>query len=241
MKSNAPKPVSPWLMLFSRSALFLIAQLLITLVLTLSGTANAWQESPRWWPFFAIFANIFSVFFLVKLIGSEGGRYLDLLRFSRKTWKKDLLWLLGTSVIGLPLAMAPMGNLATLLFGDPMAPINLMFRPLPTWAFVLSFLFPLTIPFAELPTYFGYVMPRLSAQLKNGWAAWLISALVLGAQHCFLPLILEPRFILWRLGMYLPFALFAGLVLKLRPSLMPYMVIIHGLMDISALTVYWMI
>ena len=63
----------------------------------------------------------------------------------------------------------------------------------------------------------------------------------LAAQHCFLPLILDGRFLLWRLGMYLPFALFAGLMLKLRPSLLPYMVIVHGLIDISTLSVYWMV
>ncbi len=235
------KPVLPWLVLLSRSVLFLVAQGLVTLVLAVAGTPAAWDESARWWPFLAVFANIISVYLLVTLLHREGGRYLDLLRFSRKTLKGDLMWLAGTSIIGLPVAAAPMGSLATLLFGDAMAPIHMMFRPLPTWAFVLSFLFPLTIAFAELPTYFGYVMPRLAAQLKHGWVAWLVTAFFLGAQHCFLPLILEPRFMLWRLGMYLPFALFAGLVLKLRPSLLPYFAVIHMLMDVSALTVYWMI
>ena len=128
--------------------------------------------------------------------------------------------------------------LATMLFGDAMVPTTMMFRPLPTWAFVLSFLFPLTIAFAELPTYFGYVMPRLEAHLKNGWLAWLIASFFLGAQHMFLPLILDGRFILWRLGMYLPFALFVGLVIKLRPTLLPYLMILHALMDLSAVAVY---
>jgi membrane protease YdiL (CAAX protease family) len=106
---------------------------------------------------------------------------------------------------------------------------------------VVGFLFPLTIAFAELPSYLGYVMPRLAAQLKNGWIAWLIAAIFLAAQHCFLPLILDGRFMLWRLGMYLSFALFIGLLIKLRPSLLPYAVIIHALIDISTLSVYWMV
>ncbi len=57
----------------------------------------------------------------------------------------------------------------------------------------------------------------------------------------FLPLILDGRFMLWRLGMYLPFALFAGLILKLRPTLLPYFMIIHALADLSAVSVYLMI
>ena len=46
---------------------------------------------------------------------------------------------------------------------------------------------------------------------------------------------------LWRLGMFLPFALFTGLVLKLRPALLPYFIIIHALMDVTTVLVYLMI
>jgi hypothetical protein len=84
-------------------------------------------------------------------------------------------------------------------------------------------------------------MPRIAAQMKNGWFAWLIASFFLAAQHMFLPLILDGRFMMWRLGMYLPFALFAGLMLKLRPSLLPYYMIVHALMDVSAVMVYVMI
>jgi hypothetical protein len=81
-------------------------------------------------------------------------------------------------------------------------------------------------------------MPRLEAQLKNGWAAWLLASCFLAAQHMFLPLILDGGFILWRLLMYLPFALFVGLLIKLRPTLLPYAMIIHALADLSAVLVY---
>ena len=74
-----------------------------------------------------------------------------------------------------------------------------------------------------------------------GWLAWLIASFFLAAQHIFLPLILDGGFILWRLGMYLPFALFAGLMIKLRPTLLPYYMIVHALIDVSAVAVYLMI
>jgi len=228
-------------MLISRSVLFIIFQALIALTLAASGTASVWDESARWWAYMAIFANIVSVFLLVRLFKSEGKRYLDVIKFSRATLKTDLLWVFGLSIIGLPIAAAPMNTLGAAIFGDRMIPIYMFFRPLPAWALVLSLLFPLTIGFAELPTYFAYVMPRLEAQLKNGWVAWLIASFFLGAQHMFLPLILDGRFMLWRLGMYLPFALFAGLLLKLRPTLLPYFMIVHALVDLSAVSVYLMI
>ncbi len=149
-------------------------------------------------------------------------------QIKRATVKADVAWLLGSSVIGLPVMGLPMTNLAVLIFGNSMTPINMMFQSLPLWALIVGVLFPLTIAFAELPTYFGYVMPRLALQLKSSWLAWLIAAFFLGFQHCFLPLILDGRFFVWRLGMCLPVALFIGLLLKLRPSLLPYAVIVHA-------------
>jgi hypothetical protein len=231
----------PWLMLISRSVLFIIFQILITLTLTATGTASAWDESARWWMFVVSLANFASLYLLVRVFKSEGRRFFEILRFSRETWKIDLLWFIGFSIIGLPVAAVVKDPLAVAIFGDAMIPTNMLFRPLPMWAFVLSFLFPLTIWFAELPTYFGYVMPRLEAQLKNGWVAWLIASFFLAAQHMFLPLILDGEYLLWRFGMFLPFALFTGLALKLRPALLPYFVIVHALMDITTVLVYLMI
>ena len=158
----SPKPLAPWLMLISRSLLFLFFQGVITLILFLAGQSNAWDGSARWWLFSVIAANLVSVILLNWLFKKEGKSYWDNLRFHKATVGKDLLWLLGTSVIGIPIMAAPMNNLAALIFGDPMAPINMMFLTLPTWALALGFLFPLTIPFSELPTYFGYAMPKLS-------------------------------------------------------------------------------
>ena len=231
----------PWLLLVSRSILFVLFQGLIALVLAVTGTKSAWDESTRYWTFLAFLANFVSIYLLVRLFNAEGKRYLEIIRFSRATWKTDLLWFLVASLIALPIAAAPREPLAIVIFGDAMTATNMLFRPLPTWAFILSFLFPLTIAFAELPTYFGYVMPRLEAQLKNSWVAWLIASFFLAAQHMFLPLILDSGYLLWRFGMFLPFALFTGLVLKFRPALLPYFMVIHALMDVTTVLVYLMI
>jgi len=233
--------VRPWLMLFSRSVLFVLIQSLIALLLLMAGTASAWDESARWWMFIVSLANFASLYLLLRLFNAEGKRFWDILRFSRETWKKDLLWYIGFSIVALPIAAAPREPLAAAIFGDSMIATKMLFMPLPTWAFVLSFLFPLTIWFAELPTYFGYCMPRLEAQLKNGWLALIIASLFLAAQHMFLPFILNGGYLLWRFGMFLPFALITGFALKFRPSLLPYFVIGHALMDVTTVLVYLMI
>jgi membrane protease YdiL (CAAX protease family) len=234
------KTTLPWLMLISRSVLFIVVQGLIAFFLALIGTNAAWEESARWWIFFPILANLASIALLVRAFRAEGKHYLDILRFSRTTVKTDLLWFFGSSVIGLPIAAAPMNILGTAIFGDPLIPVNLLFRPIPTWALMVGILFPLTIGLAELPTYFGYAMPRLFNG-KSGWLAYLVAALFLGLQHCFLPFIVDGGYLLWRGLMYLPFALYAGLMIKLRPSLLPYFAVVHTLMDFSALSVYFML
>lgn len=230
----------PWLMLVSRSALFLFFQILIALIFAIKGTANAWDESARWWTFMVFLTNFVSIYLLVRLFNAEGKRFIELFKFSRETWKKDLLWFIGISLVAIPIVGAPREPLAAAIFGDATISTSLLFRPLPTWAFVLSFLFPLTIAFAELPTYFGYCMPRLSEQI-NGWLAWLIASFFLAAQHMFLPLILNGGYLLWRFGMFLPFALLTGFVIKLRPALLPYFVVVHALLDVTTVLVYLMI
>jgi hypothetical protein len=228
-------------MLISRSALFVLFQALIALFFLATSNTSAWDESARWWTFTAFLANFVSIYLLVRLLRAEGKRYFDIIRFSRATWKADLLWFIGASIIGLPLVAAPREPLAIAIFGDAVIATDMLFRPLPTWAFVASFLFPLTIAFAELPTYFGYCMPRLEAQLRNGWVAWFVASLFLAAQHMFLPLILDGGFLLWRLGMFIPFAFFTGLIIKLRPTLLPYFMVIHALLDVTTVLVYLMI
>ena len=79
---------------------------------------------------------------------------------------------------------------------------------------------------------------KAPAVVKLTLLAWLIASLGLAAQHMFLPLIFDGGFILWRLLMYLPFALFAGMLIKLRPTLLPYSMLVHALADISAVLVY---
>jgi hypothetical protein len=227
-------------MLISRSVLFLLFQVFIALILHATGTNSAWGESARYWMFLPTLGNIVSLYLLIRLFKAEGKRFWDVLRFSRETRKTDLLWFIGVSIIAMPIVNAPREPLAEAIFGDSMIATNMLFQPIPTWVFILGFLFPLTIWFAELPTYFGYCMPRLSEQI-NGWLAWLIASFFLAAQHMFLPLILNGGYLLWRFGMFLPFALIIGLALKFRPTLLPYFIIVHALLDISTVLVYLMI
>ena len=57
----------------------------------------------------------------------------------------------------------------------------------------------------------------------------------LAVQHATLPLILDGRFIAYRALMFLPFALFVAVAARWRPSLMPYLMAGHALIDFSTM------
>lgn len=233
MNQSVSNPLSPWLMLFARTILFALAQVLIAGCLTMAGVAGSWAVSAGWWTVSALIANLITIGLLAWLAHCENRKYFDFFPVERKAFWKDLGLTFLLAIALMPLATLPNTWLATWLFGSAEAAFNLMFRPLPLWAGLVSLLFPVTIAFAELPTYFGYVMPRLEKQLKNGWLAWALASFFLAFQHTTLPLIYDWRFIVWRLGMFIPLAFLMGLAIKLRPQLFPYLMVFHALLDLT--------
>ena len=72
----------------------------------------------------------------------------------------------GLVVLSSVAATVPNIFLAGWLFGNSQAVVPLYFRALPLWAIIPTRgLFPVTIAFAELPTYFAYAMPRLEQKI----------------------------------------------------------------------------
>lgn len=229
----------PWLMLPARLILFATWQAIVAAVFLATGNPAAWQASSAWWPVTATLTNILIVFTLSRLFQREGGSYRDLFHIQRETLGKDLLVLVGFLVIAGPVAMLPNTISAAWLFGNAQTALDMFVLPLPRWVAVISLVvFPLTVALAELPTYFGYIMPRLKLQTGKGWLALVLCALFLAAQHTTLPLLFDVRFLTWRLVMFIPFAFLIGLMLYWRPRLLPFMMIIHGLMDAS---IAWMV
>jgi hypothetical protein len=221
-------------MLFSRLALFAFWQAILALIFALLGSVSPWDASIAWWPVTSILSNFVSLLLLIGLARQEGMNYFGYLSFERRALWRDLLVSLGIFVISAPLAYFPNVALAQALFGNPQQASDLMFHPLPLWAAYLSLvLFPISIALAELPTYFGYAMPRLAILTGRGWAAVSMAAIFLSVQHATLPLIFDWRFILWRAVMFLPFAFLVAIALYWRPRLLVFLMIGHGLLDLQ--------
>ena len=233
MNTPGEKLTAPWLALISRTVLFAVFQCLIAGILVVTGSTTPWKTSADWWPFSAIFTNIVSIILLFWLFRREDKRYFDFLCFSRQTMWRDVGITLLLGLVAIPLVTYPNQWLAKAIFGSRDIGFWNFVRPLPLWAVMVSTLFPITIVFAELPTYFGYVMPRLERQLGNGWYAWAVVSSFLVVQHATLPVVLDWRFIVWRIGMMIPLSFLLGLCLKLRPQVFPYVMVGHGLLDMT--------
>jgi hypothetical protein len=225
-----------------RLVFFAVFQGLISILLVKTGVKNPWQVSSAWWLITAALTNIVTILLLVRLLRNEGTTYFQVFRFNNQTVKKDLLVLLGIILLSGPVAMLPSSLGGQWIFGSTETANNLLIQSLPLWAaWAALFIFPVTIAFAELPLYFGYLMPHLENRFENKWLAILLPVIFLAAQHMTLPLIFDSRFMLWRLIAFLPFALMLGLFIHWRPRMLPYLMIVHGLIDMATAVLVLMV
>ncbi len=220
-------------LLGSRVTLFLLFQCVIALVL------HSWTRSEGYWLLTATLTNLVSIALLFYMFRSEGRSFLSLFRFDRQTYRKDIRVFILLALLTGPVAFVPNYLLSKWLWADAAIPYEMMFRPVEVWlAIVLLVAFPVTIAFAEIATYFGYIMPRLIGGLRSKWLAVALPVLFLSLQHMTLPFIPDLRFILYRGLVFLPFAALIGIALYKRPALFPYFAILHGVMDLGTAVMF---
>jgi hypothetical protein len=176
---------------------------------------------------------------LICFYRQEGLRFWDIFMIERQFIKTDALFMLGFLLIAGPLGYLPNLFSAHWLFGDPQIALGLLVRPLPVWATVTGLaLFPLLQGLVEIPTYMLYARARLEVQGMRPWLAVRLASFCLSAQHIFAPFLPDARFITYRMVMFLPFEFLIALVMRARPRLMPYMAVIHVLMDLSVAVMF---
>ncbi len=223
----------PLVLLPSRLVLFALFQVLIAAVIWLTQGTFHLHSAAIYWPFAAIGANGVTILALRQALLRERLSLRDIYRFTRGTVGRDIAVAALVFVVIAPLAVFPNMVLARMLFGSADAVTPLMFGRMPPAAALCTLAFPLTIAFAELPLYLGYITPRLAIMTRRKVVAALVTAVFLSLQHCTLPLILDGRFMLWRFGMFLPLALVLAFAFIWRPRLLPYLMIGHALLDLS--------
>lgn len=232
-KTVWPKTAIPYLLLPSRLVLFLFFQVMISIVV------NSWEVSQKYWLLAATLTNIVSIMLLIILFKQYGKDYFRIFSFNKTTFKKDIAIFIGLLIIIIPIIFVPAYLISMVMWGNPNIPTEMMFEPIEKWlVYVLLLAFPVTIALAELASYFAFIMPILKSKLTTKWLAPLLPIIFLSIQHCTLPFIPDLNFIIYRGLMFLPFSILVGLSIYHRPSLFPYFVILHGLLDFGTAFMY---
>jgi hypothetical protein len=229
-----------WGLLFLRTVTFLGAHALVVLGLALAGVREPWWSSAAWWPVTATLANLVGLALLDGRLRAEGLGWLDLLHLNTGGWGRRVLALLVTLPVIAAAAALPPAWIGAALWGDQAVGQALLIAPLPLWAALVSLVaFPVTTAAVELPTYAGYVLPRLRASGMPIVVAVLIVGLVLGVQHGALPFLPATQFFIWRTTMFIPFGLAIIAAIAWRPRLLPLFVGVHLLLDASVGALVW--
>ena len=238
--ASQPQTVAPvratavWGMLVLRPLLAVVFQSTLALLFLIAGAADPWRAAADWWLAWFGLVSVVNLVVLRALLHAERRRLRDLYRPAAAGRGADLAWVAVAMLVSGPIALLPNLLIGQALWGSPEPGGDLSFRALPVIAAALLVVtFPIVHAMAELPTYFGYVMPRLGLILGSPGRALLVAALVLSTQHVVLPLLFDWRFVAWRALMFLPFALWMGFVIQRRPTTLPYLVVGHALLDLS--------
>jgi hypothetical protein len=143
-------------------------------------------------------------------------------------------------LVAIPLVIFPNMLLPGLFGQTEDFATEILFKPLNNiLLWILLFFFPISIGMAELSTYFMYVMPKLKSLIKSKTLAILLPVIFLSIQHCTLPLVFDWSFIALRALVFLPFAAFVGIATHKRPSLFPFFVLLHVLLDLGTVAMFF--
>lgn len=221
-------------MLPMRIVLAVTFQALFAVGYLVAGSDSPWQSASELWLASFALAEFCNLWLLARLARAEGIRLVDLYNPRRASRTSDLKWTGLAVVIAAPLALFPTALLAQALWSDPNIGQEMLFHPV--WvpaAWVMLIVFPVIHALTELPTYYGYVLPRLEALTSRVTMPLVLTASTLSLQHAVLPLLFDTRYLLWRALMFLPLAFWFGWVVQRRPTTLPYLAAAHGLLDIS--------
>ena len=222
-------------MLFIRSALAVGMHTLLAISFWISGDAEPWRSAADYWILSFAFAEFINLALLGRVARLEGIRLRDVYNLGGRERGRDLAWTGVALLVAAPLVLIPSLIMSTALWGENRGAVeDLIFQPVAIWAaWATLFVFPVIHALTELPTYFGYVMPRLQALSARIWLPFIVTASVLSVQHMFLPLLFDWRYIVWRAVMFLPLTLWLGWIILRRPTSLPYVAAAHGLLDLS--------
>jgi len=219
----------PLVVLFARAACAVIAQAIVAVIFALRGSSTPWHDSEPWLPVYGTLIDAACLALLWRYSRREGMTLVDLAGFDRTRLPRDLLLGLALIPVSLVFIFGGVHAAGWMVYGSIRQPYFLTDLPLSASLYGLL-VWPFIWGLTEQMTYNGYLVSRFQVLSGSTWKAILVISLVWAAQHAFMPLTFDPRFMVFRTLGSIPFALFETyLYLRIR-RLIP-LALAHALMD----------
>jgi Type II CAAX prenyl endopeptidase Rce1-like len=227
----------PLMVMTGRSFFMIVAQGLVAGIYWLRGHPSAWNAAAPWWTVYGTLVDVGCLALMVKFTRPEGLRLRDLIGRVRLRWGYDILPGIAGFVVFLQAFSLPGLLAGKLIFGSAhpaMYPGLLAARRLPLWAVIYSLsIFWLVWSATEEMTYNGYVLPRMVALTRRTWLAVSLVGFWWALQHCFIPFILDWKYVVWRFLFFFPGAVIIALI-YLRIRRLSPLILAHWPMDLLA-------
>lgn len=216
-----------WLMFALQSFTYLI----------LINKDNAFELSGYYWAVQLTLLNLVLLFIMIKAFKKQGMSYFKSLCLFNKQNTTLFLKLIVPIII---IAMLPNTLLSIILYKDPQIGSTFLIGDIEKPFILFSMLiFPIFQALVELPFYFSYLMPILKERGTKSWIYIGLPIIFLSLQHAFMPFHFEFKYIVYRSLMFFPFALFIGILVNKKPHMLPYIMILHYLMNTSLFIMYF--
>lgn len=185
------------------------------------------SETGCWWSVIAVILNFLTIGLLVFLAKRNGQSYWQLINYQKgkTTWKQ----IVGITLLVLVVGMSGMYLSGFLCYNNFLYAPPMMIAPIPKVLAVINVvLLPVTTTFAEDGLYLGCGVN----QIKNKHAAIIVPAFFYALQHCFIPTLLDGKYIVYRFISFLPLTLILCWYYYRKRNPLPIMVG-HAIIDLA--------
>ena len=212
-----------------RSILFLIIFLIGARI-----TCQNISDISNWWSIVATVVNITTIIDLILFAKKYKSSYAKLINYKKgKTTKKQIIIM---SLVILFVGTWGMYLAGLICYSKFPYATPMMIAPIPVALAVINFiLLPATVSFAEDGLYLGCGVN----QIKNKYAAIFVPAFFFALQHCFIPTLLDVKYIIYRFLSFLPLTIILCWHYQKHRNPVPIM-IGHALIEVASVAMILM-
>lgn len=203
-----------------RSVVFILIFVLGSLI-----TGKELSAISNWWTIVATIVNIFTIILLIVVSKKNDMTYWELINYQKGETKAGQVVLI--SIVVLVGGMGVMYLAGFLCYGKiPYAPPMMIAPVMKLLAIINFFLLPVTTAFAEDGLYLGCGVNMI----KNKTLGIIIPAFFYALQHCFIPTLIDGRYIIYRFLSFLPLTIILCYYYQKKRNPVPIMVG-HAIID----------